>query len=125
MRRSSFVVARERGDASRMLGDPLVFCFAEKQMVLTYIGRQALTDYFQIPGPRRLTLKDWNLVVERNLDGFKPIIESKFASDDWEIFNSYAQSYPKIVVTLEDMQRSGYPFTIDVLGLKAGWRSLK
>lgn len=41
-----------------MLDDPLVHCLAEKQTVLAYISRQALMDYFQIPGERRLMLKD-------------------------------------------------------------------
>ena len=122
---SSFAVVHERGDAAPMLDDPLVHCLAEKQTVLAYISRQALMDYFQFPGERRLMLKDWNLVVDRHLEGFRPIIESKFENDDWEIFNSFGHSYPKIVVTLEDMRRSGYPFTIDVLDLKSGWQSLK
>jgi len=105
-----------------MLDDPLVHCFAEKQIVLAYVSRQALMDYFQISGERRISLKEWNLVVDRNLDAFKPIIESKFERDEWEIFNAYGQSYPKIIVTLEDMQRSGEEFTISVLDLKAGWQ---
>jgi hypothetical protein len=122
MKLSSFVVVHERGDASPMLDHPLVHCFAEKQIVLAYISRQALMDYFQISGERRISLKEWNLVVNRNLDAFKPIIESKFERDEWEIFNAYRQSYPKIIVTLEDMQRSGEQFTISVLDLKAGWQ---
>ena len=120
---SSFMVVHARGADSPMFDDPLVHCFAEKQIVLAYISRQALMDYFQIPGDRRITLKDWNLVVDRHLDGFTPIIESKFENDQWDIFNSFGQSYPRIVITLEDMRRSGYPFTIDVLDLKAGWQN--
>ena len=50
---SSFAVVHERGDAAPMLDDPLAHCLAEKQTVLAYISRQALMDYFQIPGMRR------------------------------------------------------------------------
>jgi hypothetical protein len=84
-----------------------------------------LRDYFQIPGERRLTLRDWNLVVDRNLESFKPIIEAKFDHDDWEIYSAYGQNYPKIVITLEDIERSGPKLTISVLDLDAGFRSFR
>lgn len=122
MKLSSFSVVHARGDAAATIDDPLVHCFAGNQIVLAYVSREALMDYFHIPGERRITLKEWNLVVDRNLDAFKPIIESKFERDEWEIFNAYGQSYPKIVVTLKDMQESGQQFTISVLNLKSGWQ---
>jgi hypothetical protein len=49
---SAFAAAHEPGDASALLDDPLVHCYSGKQLVLTYISRQTLMDYF--PGPRRL-----------------------------------------------------------------------
>jgi hypothetical protein len=120
---SIFAVVHRRDNASALFDDPLVHCYAGKQIVLTYISRQALEDYFRIPGDERITLAQWNLVVDRNLDAFKRIIEAKFVRDDWEVHNACGQSYPKLLVTLEDMQRSGEKFTIEVLKLKAGfWR---
>ena len=47
-----------------------------------------------------MSLKDWNLVVERNLDGFTPIIKEKFGRMQWLIF----KSCPQIVITLQDMR---------------------
>ena len=38
---------------------------------------------------------------------FSEIIEAKFSADDWSIYNTMGQSYPKITITLEDMKRSG------------------
>ncbi|MGA2314633.1 MAG: hypothetical protein ABSF87_20135 [Xanthobacteraceae bacterium] len=73
--------------------------------------------------PPRLTLEQWNLVVERNIDAFRRIIEAKFGDDDWKVHNTLGQSYPKITVTLEDMQRSGEQFTAEVINLGAGFRS--
>ncbi len=120
---TGYEVVHERGDASALLDDPLVHCFAGKQIVLAYISRQALMDYFRTPGDSKITLQQWNLVVDRNLDAFKPIIEAKYECDDWEVHNPNGQSFPKIIVTLEDMQRSGETFSIDVLKLDAGfWR---
>jgi hypothetical protein len=62
------------------------------------------------------------LVVARHIDDFKPIIEGKFERDEWEFYERYGQRYPKIVVTLEDMRRTGAKFTINVLYLDAGFR---
>lgn len=116
---SNFNVVHERGGT---FDDPLVHCYAGRQLVLTYVSLEALRDYFHVPGDVRITLRQWNLVVDRNLGAFKPIIEAKFARDEWDFHNAYGQSYPKLVVTLEDMRRSGEEFTIDVLGLDAQFR---
>lgn len=108
-----------------MFDDPLIHCFANKQIVLVYVAREALMDYFQIPGERHLTLSDWNLVVDRNLDSFKSIIETKFDRDEWEVYSAYGQNYPKVVITLEDMTRSGQQFTISVLDMDARFRPVR
>jgi len=119
---SQFAVVHERGDTAPLIDSPLVHCYAGKQLVLTYIAREALMDYFRIPGDTKITLQHWNLVVDRNLDAFKRIIESKYERDDWEVLNRLGQSYPKLVVTFQDMQASGEQFSIDVLNLDAGFR---
>lgn len=122
MKLSHFAVVHARGGASTMLDDPLVHCFADKQVVLAYVSRQALMDYFRVPGDRRITLAQWNLVVDRNLDAFKRIIEAKYARGDWQVHTTpWGQSFPKLVLTLQDMQGSGEVFTIEVLNLDAGF----
>jgi hypothetical protein len=117
-----FAVVHERPDASVFLDDPLVHCHAGRQLILSYVSRQALMDYFRIPGGVHITLQQWNLVVDRNLNAFKRIIEAKYERDEWEVHNAYGQSYPKLVLTLEDMQQSGFEFSIEVLNLDAGFR---
>jgi hypothetical protein len=121
MKLSHFAVVHARGGASATLDDPLVHCFGDKQVVLTYVSRQALMDYFRVPGDRRITLAQWNLVVDRNLDAFKRIIEAKYARGDWQVHNTLGQSFSKLVITLDDMQTSGQEFTIEVLNLDAGF----
>jgi hypothetical protein len=123
MKLSMFNVVHERGDAAPLLDDPLVHCYAGNQFVLAYISRQALMDYFRVPGDSRITLQQWNLVVDRNLDAFKRIIEGKFERDEWEVYKTLGQSYPRLLITLDDMQSNGERFTADVLDLDAGfWR---
>jgi hypothetical protein len=103
--------------------DPLVHCHAGDQLVLAYISRQALMDYFRVPGDKPITTRQWNLVVDRNLDALKPIIEDKFERDDWQPRNAFRQSYPELLITLDDMRRSPEKFTMDVLDLDASfWR---
>jgi hypothetical protein len=65
MKLSMFSVVHERGDTAPLLDDPLIHCQAGKQLVLAYVSRAALTDYFRIPREMRITLEQWNLVVDR------------------------------------------------------------
>ncbi len=82
-------------------------------------------DYFRVPGNSRVTLAQWNLVVDRNLDAFSAIIEAKYERGDWDVHSAYGQSYPRLTVTLEDMRRSGEQFTIEVLKLDAGFQQIR
>src|SRR5215472_18940427 len=89
-----------------LLDDPLIRCQAGEQLVLAYVLRTALMDYFHLPGDMRVTLQQWNLVVDRNLEAFQRIIEGKFERDEWEM----QESYPRMLITLEDMQKSDEEF---------------
>jgi hypothetical protein len=122
MKLSNFNVVHACPEAAVILDDPLVHCFAGNQIVLAYVSRQALMDYFQVPGDKRITLAQWNLVVDRNIEALKPIIEDKFNRDEWDVYNAFKQSYPKVVLTLEDLRQSGEKLTIQVLDIDAGFR---
>jgi hypothetical protein len=122
MKLSMFAVVHERPDASALLDDPLVHCHAGKQLVLAYVSRNALEDRLRVSGGSRITLPEWSLVVDRNLEAFKRIIEAKFERGEWQVHSAFGQSNPRLVVTEEDMRRSGDEFTIDVLNLDAGFR---
>jgi alkyl sulfatase BDS1-like metallo-beta-lactamase superfamily hydrolase len=113
MKFSSCYVLHERApsEAPIFMADPLVKCEAGKQLVLAEISRQALNDHYYPHGVApRLHLSHWNQKVEQNLATFQRIIEAKFSDDDWPIYNTMGQSYPKITVTLDDMKRSGEQF---------------
>ena len=101
---SMFSVVQEGGDIAPILDDPLIRCQAGEQLVLAYVSRTALMDYFHLPGDMRVTLQQWNLVVDRNLEAFQRIIEGKFERDEWEL----EESYPRMLITLEDMQREQF-----------------
>jgi len=122
MKLSDFNVVHPPHETTTVLSDPLIHCFAGKQLVLVYVPREALMDYFQIPGDRRITLAQWNLVVDRNIEALMLIIETKFERDEWGFHDAYKQSYPKIILTLSDLQQAANKLTIDVLDLDAGFR---
>lgn len=117
---SDFAVVHERGsDGGASFADPLIHCFDGKQLVLAFINRQALGDYFRVPGDQRRTLQQWNLVAESNRAAFEKIIAAKYERGDRSTYDAYGQSHPRLDVTLEDMQGSGEKFIDDVLKLKA------
>jgi hypothetical protein len=110
MELSNFAVDHS-GSNSPFVG-PRIDCCAGNQLVLTYVPTEVLRDRFGIPSDARVTLQEWNLVVDRNLNAFKPIIAAKYEADDWEVYKApTGLSYPKLVITLEDMQRSGAEFS--------------
>ena len=110
MKLSMFSVVHERGDTAPLLDDPLIRCQAGEQLVLAYVSHTALMDYFRIPGEMQITLQQWNLVVDRNLDAFKRIIEGKFERDEWEMQETLGRNHPRMLVTLEDMRKSNEEF---------------
>jgi hypothetical protein len=120
MKLSMFSVVHERGDTAPLSDDPLIHCQAGKQLVLAYVSRAALIDYFRILREMRITVEQWNRVVDRNLDAFKRIIEGKFERDEWEMQERLGQNYPRMLITLGDMQRSGEEFTAKASDLDAG-----
>jgi hypothetical protein len=101
------------------IGDPLVHCYDGKQLVLAYVERQALMDYFRIPGGASITLAGWNSVIERNLDAFERIIAAKYDSGDWYRHRAYGQNYPRLFLTLGDIERSGEKLIADFAELEA------
>jgi len=65
---SMFSVVLEGGDTAPLLDDALIRCQAGEQLVLAYVSHTALMDYFHLPGDMRVTLQQWNLAVDRNLE---------------------------------------------------------
>jgi hypothetical protein len=120
---SDFQVVHERGAAGPSFDDPLIHSFDGQQLVLAFVGRTALNDYFRVPGSERRTLQQWNLVVESNLDAFAGIIAGKYESGRRSTYRSAAgQSFPRVDVTLADMEEYGRKFSDDVLKLNASFQ---
>jgi len=104
---SIFSVVLEGGDTAPLLDDPLIRCQAGEQLVLAYVSHTALMDYFHLPGDMRVTLQQWNLVVDRNLEAFQRIIEGKFERDEWEMQESIPACLSRWRICGRAMKSSG------------------
>jgi hypothetical protein len=111
---SGFTVVHARSDGEAHSDDAvLLHCFDDRQLVLAFVGRAALTDYFRLP--QRPTMRESNLIVEQNKEAFAGIVTAKYERGLTSQHNRFGQSYPRVDVTLDDMLRSGQRFTADVL----------
>jgi hypothetical protein len=122
MKLSDFHVVHPAHEETTLLADPLVSCFAGEQRILIQVLREGLMDYFRISGDRRIMLAQWNLVVERNIEAIKPIIDAKFQHDEWDVQKGPGGNYPKITLTLSDLQKAESRLSIDVINLDAGFK---
>jgi hypothetical protein len=95
----------------------LVHCFDDRQMVLVFISREAIDDYFQ-----RLSLRprDRNLLINRNLEHLIPVIVDKYDRGEvGEYVGSGAQRFPQIDLDLADLEGAPEKLTDTVLDIAA------
>jgi hypothetical protein len=89
-----------------------------RQTVLAFIPKMHLEDYFR---RQRLTGKEANLVVDRNLEAFARIISSKYERGEYRPYSRFGSPLPRVDVTLADIEASSECLTDSVLTLSAGW----
>jgi hypothetical protein len=92
----------------------------DKQMVLAFIPRIHLEDHFR---RNRLTGKQANLVVDRNLEAFGRIISAKYERGEYRPYSRFGSTLPRVDINLDDIQMSREELTDAVLDLAAGWMS--
>ena len=118
---SDFAVVHARTDGEAHTVDaPLIHCFDGRQLVLAFVERTALADYFRMA--RRPGMRLSNLIVDRNLEAFARIVAAKYSNGQVGAYSGYGQTFPRLDVTLEDMQQSGEQFTADVLKPEAAFQ---
>jgi hypothetical protein len=62
---------------AHMVDEPPIHCFDGKRLVLAFIERTALTDYFRTA--RRPGMRLSNLIVDRNLKAFARVVTAKYS----------------------------------------------
>jgi hypothetical protein len=118
MKLTGFAVVHSRIDGVEHTVDaPLIHCFDGKHVVLAYVSRTALEEYFSLS--TRPSMQDSNLLVDRNLEAFSHIVTAKYERGERSVYDAFGRSLPRVDVTLDDMQSSGEDFTAEVLKVKA------
>jgi hypothetical protein len=104
----------------------IIHCFVGREMVLAYVAREVLVDYFNWPKPSRdevqPTLMECHLVVDRNLAAFARIIQEKYRQREYCKLHKLDSSEELIEITLEDIQRSGANLSDTVINIARAFR---
>ena len=93
-------------------------CWHDRQMVLAFIPKIHLEDALRRD---RLTGKQANLVVDRNLDAFAGIISAKYERGEYRPYSRFGSTLPRVDVTSEEVEAIRETLTDSVLSLSAGW----
>jgi len=88
------------------------------QMVLAFILKLHLEDHLR---RQRLTGKQANLVVDRHIEAFARIISSKYERGEYRPYSRLGSTYPRVDVSLADIEASSEVITDSVLNISAGW----
>jgi hypothetical protein len=95
----------------------LIHCFDDRQMVLVFIPREAIDDYFRRSS---LTPRDRNLLIDRNLEHLIPVIAAKYDRGEvGEYAGSGAQRFPQIDLDLADLEAAPEKLSDTVLDIAA------
>ncbi len=93
-------------------------CWHDKQMVLAFIPKIHLEDALR---RERLTGKQANLVVDRNLNVFVSIISAKYERGEYRPYSRFGSPLPSVNVTSEEVEAIREDLTDSILDLEAGW----
>jgi hypothetical protein len=111
-------------DYSRPSTDDEVMLIAmdRNKRVIVFIAKRDLDGLFKLSERTRLTLRHYGLLVEANKTAFRHVITEKYERGPHGIYKGFGQEFPKVVVTLDDLQRSGEEMSAEVLKLDAKLR---
>lgn len=96
----------------------VLHCWHDKEMVLAFIRKIHLEDALR---RERLTGKQANLVVDRNLDVFAEIISAKYERGEYRPYSRLGSTLPCVDVTSEEVEGIRGKLTASVLDIAAGW----
>jgi hypothetical protein len=111
---TNFAVFHEH---SEPLNRVLIHCFDDRQMVLVFISREAIDDYFRRTA---LSPRDRNLLIDRNLENLIPVIVAKYDRGEMgEYVGTAGQRSPQVNLSLADLEQAPEKLTDTVLDIAA------
>jgi hypothetical protein len=90
----------------------------DKQMVLAFIPKIHIEDALRRD---RLSGKEANLIVDRNLDVFAGLASEKYERGEYRPYARFGSTLPRVDITSEEVEAVRHVLTGTVLDLKAGW----
>ena len=99
----------------------VLHAFHGKEMVLTFIPKIHLEDHLR---SQRLSGKQANAIVDRNIDAFARIISEKFERGEYRPYSRLGSTLPRVDITLEDIENSDELITDTILQTDIIWKSL-
>jgi len=104
----------------------IIRCFVGHEIVIAYVPRDALDDYFNWPKPSRDEVRpplwECHLVVDRNLSAFARLIQQKYRCHEYCESLRLDRSEELIEITLDDIQRSGANLSDTVIDIARAFR---
>ena len=91
----------------------------DHEMVLVFVPRAALEDYFHRGGVKG---KAANLVVDRNLQAFERIACAKYERGEHRPYARAGSTLRRIDITYEDIQASGEELSDRILDMQWTWQ---
>ena len=114
MPRTNFAVVHEH---SEPLNRVLIYCFDGRQMVLLFIAREVIDDYFRRSA---LSPRDRNLLIDRNLQNLIPVITGKYNRGEIGTYEGFGgQEFPQVDLSLADLRQASEKLTDSVLEVAA------
>jgi hypothetical protein len=93
--------------------------FDGRDLVLAFVGRTALDDYFgwpwSVPEGRRPSVAEHRVVVDRNLAALEPIIQEKYRLGGYRYLNRCGSSLKFVEIVSTDIERGKIALTDSVI----------
>jgi hypothetical protein len=96
----------------------VLHCWQDRQMVLAFIPKIHLEGALRRD---RLSGKEANLVVDRNLNVFAELVSEKYERGEYRPYARFGSTLPRVDITSEEVEAIRHKLTDTVLDLKAGW----
>jgi hypothetical protein len=87
-------------------------------MVLAFIPRIHLEDHLRY---NRLTGKQANMLVQRNLETIAQIVSAKYERGEFRPYSRSGSTLPRVDIGLADIEASEEKLSTDVLNAAGGW----
>jgi NADH dehydrogenase/NADH:ubiquinone oxidoreductase subunit G len=96
----------------------VLHCWHGGQMVLAFIPKTHVEDALRRD---RLSGKQANLVVDRNLDVFAELVSEKYERGEYRPYSRFGSTLLRVDITSEEVEATRHRLTDSVLDIQAGW----